>query len=172
MWFVSHYGTHLLPTYERERNKAFMNDWFDDITRTLADDTLSRRQIVRKVASTMAGVALAAFLPADVLAKRKHGRCPYVDKTGVGGPTCFAGEPGCSGNQNCYSFMDISLKADWCGCNEYCSTAKPCTSDKTCAKGYFCSGCTGCGQAGICVQCCNKTCTLSSSHAGRTAADR
>jgi hypothetical protein len=144
-----------------------MAQWFDEITKTLADDKLSRRQVAKRIAGTVAGVALASIIPAEALAKKKKPRCPKSDNLGKAVcPPTFAS---CGGNSNCYQFVDISQKIAWCGCNEYCSTAKPCSKDANCAKGYYCGGCGLCGAStGLCLQCCNKTCTLSSSHAGRT----
>jgi hypothetical protein len=45
-----------------------MTDWFEDLSTTLADGTLSRRQVVRRIAGTVAGVAFAFWFPEQALA--------------------------------------------------------------------------------------------------------
>jgi hypothetical protein len=146
-----------------------MTKWFDEITKTLADDKLSRRQVMRKVAGTIAGAALASFIPAEALAARKMASsCP--------GPAgnCTSGFQNCGSNSNCYGFTDVSGKGV-CGCNTYCTQAPPCSNDSSCGSGGVCigyNGCTGCGSAGACIKACcgsNSNCQLSAG-AGRTAA--
>ncbi|MHB8599054.1 MAG: hypothetical protein ACYDER_19855 [Ktedonobacteraceae bacterium] len=41
-----------------------MTNWFESITKTLADEKLSRRQMMTKVARFTTTIALAAILPA------------------------------------------------------------------------------------------------------------
>jgi hypothetical protein len=145
-----------------------MSDWFEDITKTLADEKLGRRQALKTIAGTVASAALITYLPSSALArvkkKRKCQGTPYI---------CGNQQQACGKNSTCISLTDVDGSTR-CGCNEYCSTAPSCSSDSGCAKGYFCStdnSCTGCDTGlGICVQCCTKTCTLGSAHAGRTAA--
>ncbi len=40
-----------------------MTNWFESITKTLGDDKLSRRQMVKKAAGITATAALASLLP-------------------------------------------------------------------------------------------------------------
>lgn len=147
-----------------------MANWFEDVTKTLADEKIGRRTALRRVGGTVAGVALAGAIPGMALAKtNKH--CP------VGG-NCTVGFTNCqkNSNTNCFCFTDTSGKAV-CGCNEYCSQASSCATDKDCGKGNKCitaNGCTGCGTStGVCIANCqkkkNKNCVLGSGR-GTTAA--
>jgi hypothetical protein len=161
-------STYASNTIHKEMTMA---NWFETITKTLADEKIGRRTALRRVGGTVAGVALAGALPELALAKtNKH--CPG------GGGNCSIGFVNCSksSNTNCYCFTDISGKAV-CGCNTYCSQAPTCSSDKGCGKGNACisvNGCTGCGSStGVCIANCakkkNKNCQLGSGH-GTTAA--
>jgi hypothetical protein len=147
-----------------------MANWFEDVTKTLADEKIGRRTALRRVGGTVAGVALAGAIPGLALAKtNKH--CPQPGNCTLGFPNCVG-----IANTNCNCYTDVSGKAQ-CGCNTYCSQATPCSSDKTCGKANVCvtaNGCTGCGtSSGICVPNCakkkNKNCVLGSGH-GTTAA--
>jgi len=146
-----------------------MANWFEDVTKTLADEKIGRRTALRRVGGTVAGVALAGAIPGLALAKKNQ--CPN------GGGNCTIGFSNCNNpNTNCFCFTDISGKAV-CGCNSYCSQIPVCSSDKTCGKAGKCisaNGCTGCGTStGVCVPNCakkkNKNCVLGSGH-GTTAA--
>jgi hypothetical protein len=146
-----------------------MANWFETITKTLADEKIGRRTALRRVGGTVAGVALAGALPELALAKKSQ--CPG------GGGNCSVGFSNCNNsNTNCYCFTETSGKAV-CGCNEYCSQAPSCSSNKQCGKGNACitaNGCTGCGTStGVCIANCakkkNRNCQLGSGH-GTTAA--
>ena len=145
-----------------------MANWFEDVTRTMADDKLSRRAAMRRIAESVAGVALASTLPGLALAKKKS--------CFVGG-NCTIGFTNCQGNPNtnCFCFTDSTGKGK-CGCNSFCSGIASCNSDKNCGKGSICiisNGCTGCGSSsGTCVWKCSgahKNCQLGNGQ-GRTAA--
>src|SRR5579885_2961841 len=147
-----------------------MANWFENVTKTLADDKISRRTALRRVGGTVAGVAAASAIPGLALAKgNKH--CPN------GGLTCTNGNLyNCVGisNSNCYCFTSLSGKAV-CGCNSYCSQIPTCSSSQKCPKGSVCIVSTGCNcssSQGVCVPACkkkNKNCQLGSGH-GSTAA--
>jgi hypothetical protein len=146
-----------------------MANWFEDVTKTLADEKIGRRTALRRVGGTVAGVALAGALPGLALADRKH--CPN------GGGNCTIGFSNCSHNTNtnCFCFTDVSGKGI-CGCNQFCSLLPVCANDSGCASGTKCinvNGCTGCGSSsGVCITVCkraNKNCVLGSGH-GTTAA--
>lgn len=149
-----------------------MANWFETITKTLADDKLSRRQAMKKAAGITAAVAMAAAIPAGeaFAATPDHGMwyCPTPG-------TCSTPFNNCDKKRNpqlnCYCFQHYGKTTGVCGCNTYCSSAQVCSSQSQCASGYACIGNTGCGcTSGVCVQKCNSTCVLSSNGAGRTAA--
>ena len=147
-----------------------MTHWFEDLTKTVADERLPRRQAIRRIAGSMTGIALASWLPGHVLAKTHPDgtkECPY------GGCGCASCQ-NCSHNpnKNCYCFitLDIQPKAV-CICNTYCSQLPTCMNSKQCGAGYVCitnNGCTGCGTSyGVCIAKCkgkNKNCQLGSGH--------
>src|SRR5712675_1876717 len=91
--------------------------WFEDLTKTMADDRLSRRQAIRRVAGGVTGMALASWLPGQVLAKDIpwNKQCP--------GHTDCRSSPNCNGNPNtnCFCFSHITGKKDVCGCDSFCS---------------------------------------------------
>jgi hypothetical protein len=147
-----------------------MANWFEDVTKTLADEKIGRRTALRRVGGTVAGVALAGAIPGMALAKvNKH--CPVGGNCTIGFTMCQK-----QGNTNCFCFTDTTGKGI-CGCNTYCSQSKTCAKDKQCGAGNKCitaNGCTGCGSSsGVCVPNClkkkNKNCVLGSGH-GTTAA--
>jgi hypothetical protein len=139
-----------------------MANWFDQVTKTLSDKKLDRRQAVKTIAGTVAGVALASYLPETALAK--------VKKYGCSIQTCgtYTNCPKNS-NTNCYCFAQLNGKAG-CGCDYGCGSAQACANGSKCPKGYYCSV-TCCGTMD-CVQKCNQTCSLNSSHVGKTASGR
>jgi hypothetical protein len=148
-----------------------MANWFEDVTKTLADEKIGRRTALRRVAGTVAGTALASAIPGIALAKKSQA-CP------AGGGNCTIGFVNCKNNPNtnCLCFSATKGKAGHCGCNSYCSQIPSCTKNSDCAKSAFCStlnGCTGCGSSsGVCIPKCagkNKNCQLGSGH-GTTAA--
>jgi len=147
-----------------------MANWFEDVTKTLADEKIGRRTALRRVGGTVAGVALAGAIPGLALASiKKH--CPQGGNCTIGFTMCQA-----QNNTNCFCFTDTNGKAV-CGCNSYCSQIPTCANDKGCPKGNKCitaNGCTGCGSSsGVCIPNClkkkNKNCVLGSGH-GTTAA--
>ncbi|HJT59221.1 MAG TPA: kelch repeat-containing protein, partial [Ktedonobacteraceae bacterium] len=46
-----------------------MANWLEDLTKTVSDDKLTRRQVVRRMGGVVAGATLAAWLPEQVLAR-------------------------------------------------------------------------------------------------------
>jgi hypothetical protein len=145
-----------------------MANWFEDVTKTLADEKIGRRTAMRRVAGTVAGVALASGIPAVALAKSKA--CPGFGSCSGGTFTNCVG----NANTNCYCFEKLGGKAV-CGCNSFCSQVPACSSSQKCAKGNSCAVLTGCNcvsSAGVCIPNCkgkNKNCVLGSGH-GMTAA--
>lgn len=157
---------------------TFMTSWFDDMTKTLADGKLSRRQAVRRIAGTVAGAMVATYLPQSVFATRAlkcncPGNCQGVSPNDCGG----CNGPGFCNchmqrfrNSNCYCFTRLDNGKGECGCNTYCASVTSCAKQSDCSKGYTCITSTGCScNGGICIQNCNKTCVLGASRAGRTA---
>jgi hypothetical protein len=145
-----------------------MANWFEDVTKTLADEKIGRRTALRRVGGTVAGVAVASAIPGLALARTKA--CPTPGTcTGQGYTNC-QGNP----NTNCYCFEKLGGKA-FCGCNSYCAQVPPCSSSQKCARGTSCAVLTGCNcvsSAGVCIPNCkgkNKNCVLGSGH-GTTAA--
>lgn len=149
-----------------------MANWFENVTKTLADDKISRRTALRRVGGTVAGVAAASAIPGLALAKNKH--CPN------GALTCTNGNLyNCVGisNTNCYCFTGLNGKPV-CGCNSYCSQIPTCSQSSKCPKGSACIDQNGCNcgtSAGVCVPNCakkkNRNCQLGSGH-GTTVAGR
>ena len=142
-----------------------MANWFETVTKTLADDKLSRRSAMKKAAGAVAAVALASIIPGEAFAASDNTTC-------TPGNCSQGGFTNCGVNSNCYCFQKLTPRGvrGVCGCNTYCASAQPC-SGQTCPKGYVCITNTGCGcTTGLCVHKCNKTCVLSSDRAGRTAA--
>jgi len=160
-----------LARLRRVKKEAPMTEWFSDLTKTLADETLSRRQAVRNIAGALAGGALAFWLPGQVFAD--SARKDYCKHPG----TCSTSFHPCGPNPNCYCFQQIGTLKGVCACNGYCNcgsdSTQPCLCSKQsdCGRGYFCITNTGCGcSTGICIQKCTKTCQLQPNHSGRTAA--
>lgn len=151
-----------------------MVNWFEDLSKTLGDDRLPRRQAMRRIAGSITGIALVSWLPGQALAKvnPESKQCP----TGCG---CATDCP-CAFNQNgnCFCFFTVEGKGV-CGCNTLCSQSPSCSSSSQCSKGYTCitsNGCTSClgPPAGVCVPKCkgkHKNCHLGSGH-GLTATGR
>ncbi len=145
-----------------------MANWFEDVTKTLADEKIGRRTAIRRVAGTVVGVALASVVPGLALAKT-HKQCPN------GGGTCSnPNYPNCvhNSNPNCFCFLNEKGIAT-CGCNGFCSGIFNCDRNSNCAKGSYCAYNTGCAcDGGWCIVKCtgqNKNCVLGSGH-GATAA--
>ncbi len=142
-----------------------MANWFEDLTKTMADENLPRRQAIRRIAGSVAGVGLATLLPAQALARPDHLKkhCPFPCN-------CTCGFENCNGNGNCFCFTDID-GTGVCGCNVFCSQVKNCLKDSDCKKGYACitaNGCVGCGNtSGVCIPYCvgkHKNCQLGHGH--------
>lgn len=147
-----------------------MANWFEDISKTMADEKIGRRTAIRRVAGTVAGAALASAIPGVALAKKSQA-CPG------GGGNCSIGFVNCKNNPNtnCFCYSGTQGSAGHCGCNGFCSQLPTCTKNSNCAKSAFCSFFNGCncnGGTGVCITKCagkNKNCQLGSGH-GATAA--
>ena len=146
-----------------------MSNWFENLTKTLADQALPRRQAIRRISGTVAGVVLAFWLPDQAFASNEQNHsCPFPG-------SCSGIPPGnCGLNKynNCYCFqkMGTSFKPV-CGCNSYCSTLTSCAANTQCPSGYVCITNDGCGcTTGVCILKCTRTCQLDSNRTGRTAA--
>jgi hypothetical protein len=148
-----------------------MAHWFEDLTKTVADEKLPRRQALRRIAGSVTGMALASLLPAQALARADH-----LKKHCSNPCNCSCGFVNCNGNTNCFCFLGLDGKGV-CGCNSYCSQVSPCTNSSQCKKGFGCitaNGCTGCSSStGVCIPYCagkHKNCQLGGSHSGKTVA--
>src|SRR5258706_6785881 len=149
-----------------------MANWFEDGTKTMADEKIGRRTAIRRVAGTVAGAALASAIPGAALAKKGQA-CPG------GGGNCSIGFVNCKNNPNtnCFCYTGSQGKAGHCGCNGFCSQLPTCVKNSDCSKSAFCSFFNGCncnGGSGGCITKGagkNKNCVLSSGH-GPTAAGR
>lgn len=152
-----------------------MTEQFENMTRSLAHSTLSRRQVMRTMAGTIVGMTLASWFPGTALARSEHTHiCKHYG-------TCSTNFTNCELNRyhntNCYCFQQLGTNKGACCCDTYCNdnSSSPsfngCTSQTQCPSGYFCITNVGCGcTAGFCLQKCNSTCTLSAKVGGRTAA--
>lgn len=143
-----------------------MANWFEDLTKTLADDKLRRRQAIRRISGIVVGAALASWLPGEAFAasEQKHRCSPYG--------TCSSTFANCGINKynNCYCFQKLGSTKGVCGCNSYCDD-QFCNNQAQCQAGYVCITNTGCGcTVGVCIPKCTKTCQLDSNRSGRTAA--
>ncbi len=146
-----------------------MANWFEDLAKSVGDEKVGRRTVLRRVAGGVVGAALAGAIPGIALA---HGskQCPG------GGGNCTVGFSNCNNpNTNCFCFTGTDGLAH-CGCNTFCSQASPCSRNKDCGKGGVCitaNGCTGCGSStGVCIPKChraNKNCQLGSGNGKTTA---
>lgn len=142
-----------------------MTHWLEDLTKTMADDKLPRRQAMRRIAGSVTGVALASLLPGQVLAKTNH--LKKTCSTPCGCSICDFNN--CNVNNNCYCFFELSGKGG-CGCNSFCSQSPTCSCTSKCPKGSFCAVETGCNcgtSSGVCIPYCvgkNKHCQLGSGH--------
>jgi hypothetical protein len=153
-----------------------MAEQFENLTKSLAHGTLSRRQVMRTMAGAIAGMTLASWFPGTALAQSEHTHTcknPYTCSS----PNSRNCELNRYHNTDCYCFQRIGTTSGVCCCNTYCScdssSTQPCgcSSQAGCPSGYFCITNTGCGcSVGFCLQKCNSTCTLSSKQDGRTAA--
>jgi hypothetical protein len=161
---------HPSANYFSQEKEMTMAHWFEDLTRTIADDKIGRRTAIRRVAGGVVGAALTSVAPGLALAKKSKD-CP------TGGGTCSnPNYPNCAGNSNlnCYCFTDITGNP-LCACNMYCSGDWPCYRNSDCPRGSACIVSTGCNcstSSGICIVRCkgkNKNCQLGSGH-GTTAA--
>lgn len=151
------------PRVDGDRKEMTMADWFEDLSKIMADEQMGRRTAMRRVASTLAGGALASLLPELALARRKS--CQ------VGG-TCSTGFQNCPGNpnSNCYCLTDITGKVA-CICDQPCGLS--CAGNPVCGKGAVCVvnvPCTDCGSAtGVCMCKCvrkHKNCTYGGNSCG------
>ncbi len=162
-----------------------MANWFEELTKTLVDEKLTRRQVVLRTLGIVAGAAVAPLISINPVSASMRPRVRRGISTCSGGScsgpagNCSIGFANCPGNSNtnCYGFTDINGQGV-CGCNIYCSQAQSCSNDSGCPGGYACiasNGCSGCGSSqGVCIPLCcgnNSNCVLGSSeHDGTTAA--
>ncbi len=149
-----------------------MANWFETITKTLADDKLSRRQAMKKAAGITAAVAMAAAIPAgEAFAATPDRGFSCKNPLTCSNSNTKNCDFGKFANTNCYCFQHIGKTTGVCGCNSYCASLTTCTSQAGCGTGYSCISNTGCGcTTGYCIPKCTKTCVLASNGAGRTAA--
>lgn len=162
-----------------------MANWFEDATKTLADDKLSWRSAILRVAGVLAGAAFTSFFPGAgaTFASAGHGPfkklvCPPSGQCSIGGSCSGGSFTNCANNPNtnCYCFTEWGGPGV-CACNAYCSQVPTCDSATQCPSGSICIVDTGCNcssSAGLCVPACagpHKNCVLSGNgHAGPTAA--
>jgi len=148
-----------------EHKEKIMANWFESVTKTLADGKLTRRGAMKTAAGITAAAALASLIPGEAFAA-SDGKCTPG--------TCSTTFMNCGKNiyGNCYCFQSTGKKHQGrCGCNSYCSSLPACSKQKDCAAGSFCITNTGCGcTTGLCIPKCTKTCQLASGRSGRTAA--
>jgi hypothetical protein len=133
-----------------------MANWFEDVTKNVADEKLSRRQAIRRAASSIAGLALASWIPGQALAK-SH---PYSKSGACNNPaTCGGTFSPCGHNKNCFCFLNSQGKGT-CGCivNICNNSEKACHTDKDCPGGSFCATQTCCPHKNVCLPKCGKTC--------------
>ena len=148
-----------------------MANWFEDLTKTMADDKLPRRQAMRRIAGTVAGMAVASLLPAqaEAMADDLKKYCSFPCKD------CSCNFANCKGNPNpnCYCFTTLSaypFSKGGCGCNAFCSQLQTCSNSKKCPVGSFCATQTFCNcdfTQGVCIPYCvgkNKNCQPGSGH--------
>lgn len=134
-----------------------MSNWFDDLTKTLADEKLTRRRVIFGAMGIIAGATFATVMPRSLVSakpeararKYASGSCPSVGSCAGGNFNCV-GNP----NANCYCFQDMSGSAV-CGCNTNCSGIVACSTDTDCGAGYACVTNTMCScNSGVCVPLC------------------
>jgi hypothetical protein len=160
-------STAFLPPTQSTKEMTMAN-WFENVTKTLADDKISRRTALRRVGGTVAGVAAASAIPGLALAASKT--CPTFGNCSLPFSNCVNNP-----NTNCFCFEKLGGKKASCGCNSYCSQIPTCSGSQKCPKGSSCIISTGCNcgtSSGVCIPNCkgkNKNCVLGSGH-GTTAA--
>src|SRR5579864_7053706 len=99
-----------------------MAHWFEDLTKTLADEKMGRRAAIRRVAGTVVGAALAGVLPGTIQAKQKK-QCPNgCDPCSGGDCVNCLNNP----NSNCFCFT-LTNGTPVCGCIILCSQASLCS---------------------------------------------
>src|SRR5258708_423327 len=88
-----------------EEKEMTMANWLEDLTKTMANDKLSRRQAIGSIAGVVAGATIITWLPDQVLAKH----VPWKKQCPNGGCNCTCGFENCFGNPNtnCYCFQSI-----------------------------------------------------------------
>ncbi len=91
-----------------------MADWFEDLTKTMTDEKIGRRTAMRRVATGIAGIAVASALPENSLARVRRCKYPYT----CNNPCSFCPCPN-NENGNCYCFLELSGKVV-CACNSFC----------------------------------------------------
>lgn len=149
-----------------------MANWFETVTKTLADDKLSRRQAMKKAAGVTAAVAMASLVPAGEAFAATPDRGHKCSNPGTCSGTAFTNcQKKLNPQLNCYCFQKIGSTNGVCGCNSFCSSLTACSSQSGCPSGFACISNNGCGcTTGVCIAKCNSTCVLQQNGAGRTAA--
>lgn len=149
-----------------EHKEKTMANWFESVTKTLADGKLTRRGAMKTAAGITAAAALASLIPGEAFAASHPDTCTPG--------TCSTTFAACGHNKfgNCFCFEKIGKKhLGQCGCNSFCASVSTCSNTSQCPSGSVCITNTGCGcTTGVCIPKCNKTCQLDSSRSGRTAA--
>src|ERR1700739_2335750 len=116
-----------------------MAHWFEDLTKTLADEKIGRRTVLRRAAGGTVSIALASFFPGLALAHNKD-NCLTGD--------CSYGFHPCAQNKNPNCFCWTERKhMSFCGCNACCSQAPACKQHSDCEAGFLCAYFTGCNCA-------------------------
>ncbi len=100
-------------------------NWFEDLTKTLANEKVSRRTTMRRVVGTVAGTVFISAFPDLALAK-KNRHCPVGSDCSCG--DCYGNCIGIQ-NTNCFCFTELGGKPG-CGCNTYCSQVQTCSTSK------------------------------------------
>jgi len=75
----------------QEEKELMMTNWLEDLTHMVSDDTLPRREALRRMVGVVAGATLAAWLPEQALAKN----IPWKKQCTFGG-NCDSGFPNCN----------------------------------------------------------------------------
>ncbi len=138
-----------------------MAQWFEDITKTMADEKMGRRTAMRRVVGYLTAVVLTAAVPGLAKGKGKK-QCSIPGDCSIGWTQCDTN----INPTDCYCFTDNGERPTGkCGCNQNCSQVQSCYRDSQCPSGFFCSGYNGCTNcmggpvtAGVCLHYCQKIC--------------
>ena len=121
---------------------------FDELTRAMATNSISRRGAIKGIAASALGGILALGGVGNAFAQSKPGVSPDSKKCPGGMHGCA--QP-CAGNSSCFC---VSLNNGKIHCVMPVCTGIACTKNKTCGKGFVCfnEGC--CGTGSFCVPKC------------------